>query len=168
VSDVERLIAKQEITEVLYRYCRGMDRMDRELTSSAWHPDGTAQNGDRFFGTGEEYIDRVWPAHGAMKLHNHQTVNILIEVDLDAGLATSESYFTAVLRAEPEPGTLVDIVSRGRYLDRLSRRDGRWALDHRQLVEELRHAVPVSADMAEVPTESRRDREDPSYLLASV
>ena len=39
---VEELLAKQAIREVIYRYCRGLDRMDRALALSCWHPGGTA------------------------------------------------------------------------------------------------------------------------------
>ena len=28
MSDIDDLFANQEITEVIYRYCRGIDRMD--------------------------------------------------------------------------------------------------------------------------------------------
>ncbi len=28
MSEIDALLAKQEIVEVLYRYCRGIDRMD--------------------------------------------------------------------------------------------------------------------------------------------
>src|SRR5438477_89804 len=39
-DELETLAAKQAITEVIYRYCRGLDRMDRALALSVWHPGG--------------------------------------------------------------------------------------------------------------------------------
>lgn len=36
-QQVEILLAKQEVRDVLSRYCRGLDRMDKEMTYSVWH-----------------------------------------------------------------------------------------------------------------------------------
>ena len=57
--------------------------------------------------------------------------------------AISEAYVTVCLRNEVEPGHVVDIVGRGRYVDRWSRRDGRWAIDHRRYVDDLTNVVDV-------------------------
>ena len=121
------VVAKQAITEVLYRYCRGLDRMDRPMVDTVWHPGGTGDYGAIFNGTGEEFLDWVWPVHASMRRHSHQITNVLIEVDGDT--AISEAYVTVCLRNEAEPGHLVDIVSRGRYVDRWSL--ARRALGHR-------------------------------------
>ena len=54
-------------------------------------------------------------------------------VDVDGDRAVSEAYVTVALRtADPSSDSLVDIVSRGRYLDRWSQRHGRWAIDARR------------------------------------
>jgi hypothetical protein len=159
---LQELADKQAITEVIYRYCRALDRMDVDLARSVWHPGGTADYGELFQGTGDGFIDWVWAAHAAMDAHSHQITNILIEVAGDR--AASESYVTVALRTKPAEGAAVEIESRGRYLDRWSRRDGRWAIDHRQFVEDLQRvhdAPPVG------PGASRRDRSDPSYQVLS-
>jgi len=164
MSDVLQEIAdKQEITEALYRYCRGIDRMDADLTRSTWHADGTADYGSTIFeGTGAGFVEWVWGVHAAMARHSHQITNILIEVDGDH--AVSEAYVTVALRTKPGSATPVEIEARGRYLDRWSRRAGRWAIDHRQFVADL--ARTHAADPLE-PDEglSRRDRSDPSYEI---
>ena len=43
--DVEELIARQEITDVLHRYCRAVDRRDPDLLRSVYHPDATDDHG---------------------------------------------------------------------------------------------------------------------------
>jgi len=95
-----------------------------------------------------------------MDRHSHQITNILIELDGDA--AASESYVTVALRTKPDAGKATQIEARGRYADRWSRRDGRWAIDHRHFVADLTimQATPPLATQAD---ESRRDRTDPSY-----
>src|SRR2546423_5558199 len=97
---LETLVAKQAITEVIYRYCRGLDRMDRDLAVSVWHPGGAADYGDDMYvGTGEGFIDWVWKQHALFERHSHQITNILIEVDVDSERAVSESYVTVALRS---------------------------------------------------------------------
>ena len=55
--------------------------------------------------------------------------NILIAVEGDT--AVSETYMTASLRAQPTENSASTSVVRGRYADRWSKRNGRWAIDHR-------------------------------------
>jgi hypothetical protein len=160
----ERLVqleAKQAITEALYRYCRGLDRMDRALAALTWHTGGTADYTGMFTGTGEEFLDWVWVQHQALERHSHQITNILIEVD--GNRAASEAYVTVALRAR-DGDQRTDIISRGRYLDRWSWRDGRWAIDHRIHVEDLQSIVALPAvDSVDGSPASRRDRSDPSF-----
>jgi hypothetical protein len=139
-SPLDILLAKQEITEVIYRYCRAMDEIDRRLGLTIWHPDGTADYGAIFNGTGAGFIEWVSGVHETMTDTSHQVTNILIEIDGDT--AKSESYVTAALRMQID-GVLSDQIVRGRYVDRWSRRDRRWALDHRQYVSDFNHAYPV-------------------------
>ena len=41
-DQLEILLAKQAITEVLYRYCHAVDRRDADMASTIWHPGGVA------------------------------------------------------------------------------------------------------------------------------
>ena len=53
------LLDKQEIEEVVLRYCRGIDRRDFELVRSCYHPDARDRHGS-FDGTVDEYVsDRL-------------------------------------------------------------------------------------------------------------
>ena len=51
--------AKLAITEVLYRYCRALDRMDRDLADTIWHPGGTADYGPTFQGPAAGLLDAI-------------------------------------------------------------------------------------------------------------
>jgi hypothetical protein len=149
-SDIEVLLTKQAITEVLYRYCRGLDRMDRAMASSVWHPGGTADYGPMFAGTGEAFLDWVWQTHQGFLAQ-----------------ASSEAYSTVTLRLPPNGDRLVDVVDRGRYLDRWSLRNGCWAIDHRHFVEDFQalYDVPLNAATDGSATTGRRDERDPSFDL---
>jgi hypothetical protein len=162
--------ARQAILDVLYRYCRAMDRMDHQLGSSVWHPGGTADYGVIFEGTGQGFIDWVMVTHAGLDRHSHQIANVLIEVNGDQ--AASEAYVTATLRAAPdENGAVTEITSRGRYIDRWSRRETGWAIDHRIFVDDMTATRTLTAQEAGDPSggPGRRDVEDPSYgVFASI
>jgi hypothetical protein len=162
----KELAAKQAITEVLHRYCRALDRMDRPMADTLWHPDGTADYGpDIFQGTGQGFLDYVFATHEKMSSHSHTVSNVLIDVDVEAGTAGSETYASVWLRTLPIDGNVYDTRIRGRYLDRWSRRKGVWAIDHRTYVGDLmsteqRPEGPLT-DGSTVT--GRRDRTDASY-----
>jgi hypothetical protein len=83
----------------------------------------------------------------------------------------SEAYFTASLQTVPANGWVTEHLWRGRYLDRWSRRDGKWGIDHRQVVFDSYTPHDFPADrLNNMPLDlSRRDADDPSYdHLASV
>jgi len=166
-ATVDELVAKQAITAVIYTYCRALDRMDRDLALTVWHDGGTADYGANMYqGTGAGFIEWVWAQHAAMMGHSHQITNVLIEVDGER--AASEAYVTAALRLEADADAhATEIVSRGRYVDTWSRRDGRWAIDHRRFVEDFTSTYPVTAMEATDPgvATARRDRSDPSYQV---
>ena len=129
------MVAKQAITEALHRYCHGLDRFDRGQ-AMIWHPGGTADYGaDIFQGTGDGFLDWVWPVHETFERTSHQVTNILVTVDGDR--ATSETYVTVCLRNAD-----VDLVNRGRYSDTWSRRDGRWGVDARTYTDDIAQVVP--------------------------
>jgi hypothetical protein len=157
---MRELIAKQAITEQIHTYCRAVDRIDNDLGRSVWHEDGTADYGPIFQGTGHGFIEYVEGSHRAKLGHSHQITNILIRVDGDR--AASEAYVTATLRFEQD-GVLRQATIQGRYLDRWSRRAGRWAIDHRHFVHDLDAVQDVVA--TRFTSWGRRDRDDPSYAL---
>jgi hypothetical protein len=179
-SVVTTLAAKQSITEAMYQYCRSLDRMDRDVMGSVFHPDGTVEF-PYFSGTWPEFVDWVWTAHTPFEIHSHQVTNILIEIGPGAVTAESQSYVTASLwMADPVadatdlqiPGheTHVDTSAgtehhvKARYLDRWSLRGQRWAIDHRKCVTDLQ---TISTKRGLVG-EGRRDVSDPSYRTLTV
>jgi SnoaL-like domain len=135
----EAYVAKQAITEVLYRYCHAVDRMDPDLASRIWHPDGVARYDDVFEGTGSGFMEFVFEQHRQADATSHQLANVLIDVDVDGDRATSESYVTACIRAGGH-----DITVRGRYSDVWSCRSGRWGIDERHYRHDIVQVWPAS------------------------
>ena len=155
---MEALVAKDAIRDQIYNYCRGLDRMDKALALSVWHPDATVITGNNMNATmsGPQWIDAAWKAHENIHSHTHQMTNILIKLDGDK--ATSETYFNTSLHAEPATGNTTSLI-RGRYLDRWSKRNGRWAMDHRQILVDFTTSSPGP----NATGLGRRDTTDPSY-----
>lgn len=156
---LQALADRQSITDLIYRYCRAVDRLDIPLGHSIWHADGIADYGEGYYqGPGKGVIDLICENHLLMLHHSHQVSNILIELDGDR--AGSESYVQVALRLQREE-TLQQISVWGRYIDRWSRRDNRWGLDQRTLVIDFNEIREVTA-IAQHGL-ARRDRTDPSY-----
>jgi hypothetical protein len=135
---IDTLLAKQAITEVLYRYCYAVDRIDSDLGSQIWHEDGLAHYENIFEGTGAGFIDFVFEQHRNCDATSHQLTNIMIEVKGDN--ANSQSYVTACIRALD-----VDVVVRGRYIDTWSCRAGKWRIDERRYTNDIMQVVPLGA-----------------------
>jgi ketosteroid isomerase-like protein len=161
--EVQQLLDKQAVREVLVRYCRGVDRCDAALISSTYHPDAVDQHSGRNF-TGETVGEGIaeW-VRSSSTCSMHHVTNQMIELDGD--LAASETYYAVWQREihDGEPRTLQAI---GRYLDRLERRDGEWKIAHRLVITELvRYLPPQDFPMPLNSDFGRRDHTDPSYEL---
>jgi len=157
---IRELLVKQEIRDVLCRYCRGLDRNDKEMAYSVWHADATANYYDIYQGTGRGFIDWVWVAHEALERHSHQITNVLAQVDGDK--AVSEAYVTVAAWTKPsDDGKQIEIIGRGRYLDRWSFRDNKWAIDHREYVSDMQ--TMSEPTKGPVSAKSTRDLTDASF-----
>ena len=157
---LQELLDRQDILDCIHRYCRAVDRVDEELGYTIWHDDGEADYGRVYRGSGRGFIDFVCDAHRRAIVHSHQITNIIIE--LAGEFACSESYVTSGMRLV-HSGQLKQITTRGRYLDRWSRREGCWGIDKRIFVSDFDEIRPVTS--AFIPPTFRLDRSDPSYAF---
>lgn len=165
---LDELIVKQAIRDALSRYCRAMDRRDEPLAAALWHPEGTADYGEGIFtGSGAGFAEWVTEIHAGFDRTSHQITNVLCVVEGER--AVSEAYVTVALWSPPDDaGAVTRVSSRGRYLDRWSRRDGRWAVDARQYLEDYTtYQQFEKATLGGASALSRRDHDDPSYALLS-
>ena len=121
------LLAKQAITEVVYRVARATDRGDAELYGSCFHEDGEDYHG---FANGpvRHVIDML--ERSKLLFTQHAISNVLVELEGD--VAWVESLFTSFHQGREEDGSLRDEAIRGRYFDRFERRDGAtWKIARR-------------------------------------
>ncbi len=152
---------RQDITDLIYRYCRSVDRLDIPLGHSIWHDDAIADYGELVYqGHGRGVIDFICAQHRNLLFHSHQMSNIIIELDGDRG--GSESYVTANLRLQ-RGDKLLQMSIWSRYIDSWSRRNGRWGLDKRITIRDFDEIREVTA-MYDHKV-GCRDHSDPSYAV---
>jgi len=164
--DAERLgwlLDRQDILDCLTRFSRGMDRFDRELLLSAFHPNAVIAAGD-FVGGPADLYDWASAMHeqGQVATH-HNLLNNTCEIDGDT--AHSETYYLFVGRNHDETNWMAG----GRYIDRLDRGDGAWRIALRTNIIEWSGMVPtLPIPFADVPDihgngAPSRSKGDPSY-----
>jgi len=129
------MLAETQITNLLYRYAECIDAGDL-AGAAALFEHARVRIGD----AEQDTIDAarllgIWKS--LIVLHpdgtprtKHVTTNLIIEIDEDAGTASSRSYYTVLQQTDEFP--LQTIVT-GRYLDRFERVDGQWRFCYRDL-----------------------------------
>jgi SnoaL-like domain len=163
---IQQLLDKQTISEVLYRRARAGDRADAELAHTCYHPGATERHGE-FDGLATDFIDNVSftrPRPGSpIKGMFHFLSNILVDFTDDDN-AFVESYHVAWVQMTDGN----DAVIGGRYFDRFGRREGRWAITHRDVIFDWSRVEPETAKFWEKhPAKpflfGRRGESDPLY-----
>lgn len=164
---------RNQVSQCLYAYCRGLDRFDRELALSPFAAEARLVYSGLFEGTATQFMDWIWPIHARMLLHVHRVANIFIERDLRGDLV-SESYVQVLLRtADPVDGSITDTTGDGRYIDRWVLQNGRPLIVERDYVRDATRVHPhAQSDISAVRPETdgtaltwSRDGSDVSYRL---
>jgi uncharacterized protein (TIGR02246 family) len=119
---------KDEIRELLARYCFALDADRFEEMAALFTPDGVWETA---FGTGTGRTGIVAQARSIATEPRprrvHLTTNVVIELDGDT--ATARSNWALIQNSPNGPG----IGSGGSYSDRLVKVDGRWFFKHRTI-----------------------------------
>ena len=163
LARIDQLIDRQDIVDCLSRFCRGMDRFDRDLVLSAFHADAEIAAGEFVGGPVDlyEWACRMH-AEGQIATH-HYLLNNTCEIDGD--VAHCETYYLFAARNRDDTNWLAG----GRYFDRQDRRAGLWRIAVRANAIEWSGMVPTMpipfADVADIDGNGApsRNRADPSY-----
>jgi uncharacterized protein (TIGR02246 family) len=119
---------KDEIRELLARYCFALDADRFEEMAALFTPDGIWETA---FGTGTGRAGIIAQARriatGSRPRRVHLTTNIVIELDGDT--ATAQSNWMLIQNGHAGPA----IGSGGAYSDRLVKVDGQWFFKHRTI-----------------------------------
>jgi SnoaL-like domain len=166
VMDIQDLLDKQAITEVLMRYCRGVDRMDRATFVGTYWPDATDDH-VKYVGGVDGLADFVFAAIAKMRTQ-HMMGNILIEMR-GPTRALCESYVHAYHEADGFFGK-EEFVIGARYLDIFEKRDAEWRILHRKVVMDYYKTAAATSDWhsgryVEGPSRSEKMPDDPLYTF---
>ncbi|MWA04835.1 nuclear transport factor 2 family protein [Actinomadura sp. LD22] len=160
--DVQELIDREQIRDVINRLSRGMDRLDESLLRGSYHPGAFDRHGATD-GLAEDFVNQFL-ANNRLTALWHGINNVLIDFHGNDA-AQAESYVTAYCyqRDGSEPrGNLITYV--GRYRDRLERRDDEWRITERVVILDWSEQRPiVESDIADKFVSGRRDSSDPTY-----
>lgn len=158
---LQQALDEQAITDLLARYCRGIDRLDPRLIESCYWPDAVD---DHIFYRGGPagFIDYVVPYLRPMRTQ-HFIANVMIDF-VSPTLATGETYAIAYHQL-PTRFAAEELVAGVRYLDRFERRDGEWRIAERVLCIDYsrRSAAAPSPAFERMPHKGSRFPDDTLY-----
>ena len=141
-QDLVDFLEREKIRDCIARLARGEDRRDAELISACYWPDSTSDYGV-FFGSFEQYLAWVVPGSPAIPVTQHVLGQSVIELRSEAAHVETQvlSYHRVDMGAEER-----DTVVGGRYLDQMTKRDGRWRIAQRTMLYDWFHDFGVSVD----------------------
>jgi hypothetical protein len=165
---IQSLLDREAIRECIFRYCRGIDRLDEAALRASYWPDATDCHGAHQ-GSAAAFIDKA-----LVKLRDsgrmiHHVGNLSIE--LRDAQAAVETYFLAWQRDRGTDGREHETFLAGRYVDRFEKRRGEWRVAARVVVYDWVQplgAAPSASEAerfgARVPIGARKP-DDPWYAL---
>ena len=141
-AELQQLVDKNAIREVIETYGRSSDRWDEELFRSMFWDDAIYDHGT-FVGPASDLMHHSLPIVNATIESTYHTIgNIMI--GLDGDIANTESYLLAVhvLKAREDQPAQLDVLA-CRLIDRFERRHGEWRIARRVMVRDWRHRTDL-------------------------
>jgi ketosteroid isomerase-like protein len=128
-----------EIRNLIYRYYHLMDLGDYEGVASLYGSDGILQDANQgTTWTGKEETLALWQGlvvmYDGIPRTKHCVMNLVVEVDEEAGTATAKNYTVEFQATDALP--LQPLIV-GRWNDTLRREDGRWRFVKRRWFSDL-------------------------------
>lgn len=151
----------ESVRQAIYRYARGVDRLDADLIGSAFWPDARIALGTIYEGGPEGFVTVAMNFMGMFAATRHDVANIALAVDGDG--IDYEAY-VRTWHWQKAAGTELEVM--GRYVGRAEQRGGEWRLaEHGELIDwGAERAVDGGWYIGNAEMEKgRRDREDGSY-----
>lgn len=178
-----RLADRLAIQDLLYRWCRAVDRRDWAAIRDVFHPDAHDDHGI-YKGDIDGLIGWLSERHATIVQSTHLLGNMLIEFS-GADSAVVETYCFAVqryatggaaTRSAITGGTDTgdkpfDMQMNGRYVDRIERRHGTWRIADRTTVFDNSILLPVPEAAPRLGADwpvGRRDGDDPVYRIRTA
>jgi len=168
-AKLQAVADKQDILDVIMRFCRGVDRLDEDLLRSCYHAESYDDHG-HYKGDGQAFAAYIVTSlRERTSMTSHRVANVLIELDPDDyDRARAESYVLAYLRRTGDDGRARLDLFAGRYVDRFARREGVWRIASRVVVHDWSSSIVLEGDfpmVLDIFNQGRRDRSDLVYEI---
>jgi hypothetical protein len=145
-GELASLLAERAITRLLHRYAQGVDRRDLAQVRSCYWDDATDSH-PPFSGSADQYVAWLAEVLEPVTVITHQMTNVLIDVDLEARSATSESYcFNVIVVREAGGASERRTTQCLRYLDEMRLRNGEWRFLRRSIVRDWTQSCQVISE----------------------
>jgi hypothetical protein len=129
---LREMLDREAIRSVYARYARGIDRIDVELISSAYHSDAVEDHhGEVYSGAS---VGETLARHVREGMDRTLTNFTNFNITLDGDKAGCEAYYFG-LHVLKKGGKR--LMSAGRSVDRLERRDGVWRFAYRNIQPDM-------------------------------
>ncbi len=176
-----RIADRFMIQDLIYRWCRAVDRLDRQGMLDVFWPGAIDSHGP-YIGPAEGLVDWILERHKPIQVSSHFIGNLLIEFATEE-VALVESYVRTIQQYQPaakhqlaqltggavgRPDAAVDMFTSSRYIDRVERRCGEWRIARRDLAQDWKQIAEVHYKALQ-PREGwiigRRDGSDAVQIL---
>jgi hypothetical protein len=141
--ELQALLDKQAISEVIARYSRTLDWLDDEGQASCYWPDA-AIDYEFFKGTAAEFVPVVMQIERSSQRRWHFLGGLQIKLHSTSS-ASAEAYGIATGVREAE-GVWTGNMFGGRYLDEFEKRDGEWRISKRNYIMDWSMPLGVQND----------------------
>ena len=141
--EVQALLDKQAIGEVIARYSRTLDWLDEAGQASCYWPDAAINYGF-FKGTAAEFLPVVMKIERTSQRRWHMLSGLQVRLS-SASRASAESYGIAT-GVRNTDGVWSGSMYGGRYLDEFEKRDEEWRIAARQYVMDWSLPLPAQND----------------------
>lgn len=157
--------ARQQISDALLSYARGIDRLDGDLVRAAFHP--TAMLHD--YGSDQpmsisDFVQYAIPRLGeGYTATQHRISNTHVdfgEGGHPSGVARVETYVLAFHVRSGQPGPDHLLTFNGRYIDDFAEVEGQWRIRRRRLRHDWSKSEVIEDTMGGAWVDSARDRSD--------
>lgn len=164
-AQLQKLLDKDAIRDVIMLYTRAIDRFDLDLARSLFHPDSVEMHGP-FEGLSHDWINQFDPSASDFDgIERHHCLGQSM-IDVQGDVAFAETYLV-LARGLPRDGDTPNLVLiHGRYVDRFERRDGEWKIAHRNaLIDYASHTTTADWEGISTFIRGKRFPEDITYTF---
>jgi hypothetical protein len=119
------------VRQAIYRYARGVDRLDATLIAGAFWPDARVTLGTIYSGGPEGFVSVAMDFMGMFAATRHDVGNIVLAQDGDS---MGYEAYVRTWHWQEAAGTELEVL--GRYVGRAEKRAGEWRLaEHGELMD---------------------------------